>query len=280
MNKDRWAAHQLFLYFLDPTVESQYRKFILERAIVFTRVSWIIVIFLAVAFSILDKQFFGESAKFVLAARVIIILVALTALFYSKVKKYSHLMDWNGFVFVFSLGMFCNFLILMDTTKDYSIYFTGLFLIFPGIFCTAGLGFRYSLFAFILTMIGFNIMFGLVYSMPKDLFGAYNVFLNGLVLIYIYIGFLVEKIFRKNFITSEELTYSLSKVHQLSGLLPMCAKCKKIRDDRGYWNQIESYIEMHSDAAFSHGLCPECSDSLYGQKDWYIEMKKKKAQKH
>ena len=72
------------------------------------------------------------------------------------------------------------------------------------------------------------------------------------------------------------LQESLEKVKTLSGLVPICAHCKKIRDDKGYWNQIESYIQKHSEATFSHGICPECSNKLYGDKDWYIEMKKKK----
>lgn len=76
--------------------------------------------------------------------------------------------------------------------------------------------------------------------------------------------------------TVHELKQALVKVQTLSGLLPICAKCKKIRDDRGYWNSLESYIEKHSDASFSHGVCRECSDELYGDEDWYIRMKKKK----
>jgi hypothetical protein len=49
----------------------------------------------------------------------------------------------------------------------------------------------------------------------------------------------------------------------LRGLLPICASCKKIRDDKGYWNQMETYIEAHSEADFSHGVCPECMERLY-----------------
>lgn len=59
------------------------------------------------------------------------------------------------------------------------------------------------------------------------------------------------------------LEKALSEVKALSGLLPICASCKKIRDDRGYWNQIESYISHHSEAQFSHGICPECAKKLY-----------------
>ena len=76
-----------------------------------------------------------------------------------------------------------------------------------------------------------------------------------------------------------ELKNALARIKTLNGLIPICSTCKKIRDDKGYWNLIESYIESHSDAAFSHGICPECSDRLYGEKDWYIDMKKKKKQK-
>lgn len=60
-----------------------------------------------------------------------------------------------------------------------------------------------------------------------------------------------------------ELENALSQVKKLSGLLPICAGCKKIRDDKGYWNQLESYISSHSDADFSHGICPDCAQNLY-----------------
>ena len=60
-----------------------------------------------------------------------------------------------------------------------------------------------------------------------------------------------------------ELQVSLQKVRMLSGLLPICASCKKIRDDEGYWSQIESYIRDRSEAEFSHSICPECAKKLY-----------------
>ncbi len=74
----------------------------------------------------------------------------------------------------------------------------------------------------------------------------------------------------------EELQEALVDVKTLSGLFPICASCKKIRDDKGYWNRIDSYIQEHSEAKFSHGLCPQCTDDLYGDSEWYIKMKKKK----
>ncbi len=75
-------------------------------------------------------------------------------------------------------------------------------------------------------------------------------------------------------VANEKLEIAISEVKHLSGLLPICASCKKIRDDKGYWNQIESYLRKHSDAKFSHGLCPECLDRMYGDQDWYKKRKK------
>ncbi len=60
-----------------------------------------------------------------------------------------------------------------------------------------------------------------------------------------------------------ELQEALTEVKKLSGLVPICASCKKIRNDEGYWQQLEKYIQEHSEARFSHGICPECARKLY-----------------
>lgn len=68
-----------------------------------------------------------------------------------------------------------------------------------------------------------------------------------------------------------ELQEALKEVKQLSGLLPICSYCKKVRDDKGYWNQIETYIQDHSDAKFSHGICQRCAEKHYPDYDVYEE---------
>jgi len=70
-----------------------------------------------------------------------------------------------------------------------------------------------------------------------------------------------------------ELENALAEIKTLKGIVPICSNCKKIRDDKGYWNLLESFIEKHSEASFSHGVCPECSDELYGNEKWYKEMR-------
>lgn len=76
----------------------------------------------------------------------------------------------------------------------------------------------------------------------------------------------------------ETLRQALSEVKTLKGFFPICSSCKKIRDDKGYWNQIESYIQERSEAEFSHGICPDCEEKLYGNEEWYIETKKEKRE--
>ena len=61
----------------------------------------------------------------------------------------------------------------------------------------------------------------------------------------------------------QELNDTLSKVRTLSGLLPICASCKKIRDDKGYWQKLETFVHEHSNAEFSHSICPDCMEKLY-----------------
>ncbi len=61
-----------------------------------------------------------------------------------------------------------------------------------------------------------------------------------------------------------QIEHSTKEIKTLRGFLPICAGCKKIRDDQGYWTQIETYISQHTDTEFSHGLCPECALRLYG----------------
>lgn len=62
---------------------------------------------------------------------------------------------------------------------------------------------------------------------------------------------------------SSALRQAMARIKTLSGLLPICAACKNIRDDKGFWHQVEEYVRAHSDAEFTHGLCPKCAQKLY-----------------
>jgi hypothetical protein len=71
-----------------------------------------------------------------------------------------------------------------------------------------------------------------------------------------------------------QLQKALAQVKTLTGLLPICSSCKRVRDDQGYWHQVESYVRDHSHAEFSHSICPDCAAKLYP--DFYQPEQKSK----
>lgn len=84
----------------------------------------------------------------------------------------------------------------------------------------------------------------------------------------------IDRLSREKDNKIDELKIALSEIKTLRGIIPICSSCKKIRDDKEHWNQIEMYIKEHSDAEFSHGICPECAEKLYPEYNPY----KKKPQ--
>jgi hypothetical protein len=75
----------------------------------------------------------------------------------------------------------------------------------------------------------------------------------------------------------QELQDALGQVRELSGLLPICASCKSIRDDKGYWTRLEAYLSAHSKAEFSHGICPDCARKLYPEYCAHLERQPPKS---
>ena len=66
---------------------------------------------------------------------------------------------------------------------------------------------------------------------------------------------------------TDEIADSVLRVKKLSGLLPICAWCRKLRDDKGYWKSVEEYISEHTKAEFTHGMCPECYNKYFAEED-------------
>lgn len=64
-------------------------------------------------------------------------------------------------------------------------------------------------------------------------------------------------------IRNRELEKSLSEIKTLRGIIPICSSCKKIRNDKGYWENVDVYLRDHTEAEMSHGMCPDCMDKLY-----------------
>lgn len=269
MSPNKYSMKTIWLQFHDKTTELLYKDHILERTLWFCRITWGLVVFLGGSFGLLDRQVFGENAIMILMVRLSLISLAaliFAATFSPQFKRFMHL---SSFFFIISIGPFCTFLTVLSDPLNFSPYFMGLLLAFTGVLSTAGLGFKYSVYAMLMNVVIFELFIGFFSTVNALLFIMYNFFLISTLVIFAYIGYFIEVISRKNYIVSAQLKDSLSQVKKLGGLLPICASCKKIRDDKGYWKQIETYIRDHSEADFSHSICPECARTLYPDLEIY-----------
>ena len=82
-------------------------------------------------------------------------------------------------------------------------------------------------------------------------------------LIFVVYRARVWQLLQKEKILKQRVEESLANIKVLGGLIPICSNCKKIRDDKGYWNLLEAYLLQHSEAKFTHGICPDCASKLY-----------------
>jgi len=106
--------------------------------------------------------------------------------------------------------------------------------------------------------------------------GLFN-FFAFVVLISVILGIFrirVRQILKREEDLKRRIDEALVNIKMLHGLIPICANCKKIRDDKGFWNDVAQYISEHSEAVMTHGLCPECSEKLYGEELRRIRAKK------
>jgi len=101
-----------------------------------------------------------------------------------------------------------------------------------------------------------------IYAFPKMSWAMEspltNTIFDATLLVIILSPILYYFLFRPLIRLVNDLESAITKIETLSGLIPICSYCKKIRDDKGYWNKIETYISSHSKAEFTHGICPEC----------------------
>ena len=124
----------------------------------------------------------------------------------------------------------------------------------------------------------FVLFSGVAYLSPETQVRFLATFLMCTILAYT-IESLRERFDNESRALIERLEKVLSEVKTLEGLLPICANCKKIRDDKGYWNQIEGYLQDHADARFTHSVCPECVETLYPEfVEKYMKASKERRQ--
>lgn len=161
----------------------------------------------------------------------------------------------------YAVAVVC-FLVFTPSLK----YSAGVFLLLPtlvsGIQYGVAGGTVSALLAFPISVLLFTLQGGWEFHMTRHVFLP----VAFITVIGVTVGY-ISRLNRNLSDSNNELNKALSNVKTLSGLLPICASCKKIRDDQGYWSRVEEYIGKHSQAEFTHSICPDCIDKFYSDKN-------------
>jgi hypothetical protein len=233
-----------------------------DRRMYFFIVSYVIIIIISIA--LLTGDLYQKNYKdFVFAS---IFLLLLTALFFILLKTKHRQVIFNIIIALISIELLLQ--IYIGTGEAYSPYWC---LVLP-LFYASFLGLKkgiigLSIYTLLLQFLLFNLVPGQYY-----IYESYNSI--RFLLLYILVGglsFALEYTRAKAFEYLEEKNKELEEanheIQTLRKILPICSYCKKIRDDDGYWNQVEQYFSQHEDLIFSHGICPTCAKEHHPELD-------------
>ena len=232
-----------------------------------------------------DYRIFGISAEFYLLLLLRFWQISLSIFIFYVINKSNSYKLYTRLIFVFWLSNFIAICVINLTRP-------------PDFFIRLVVDIMALLLSY--TMIPNRLISQII---PAFFYSAFNIWYSltcmemrsGLAFNTIVVAYVVTNIFgaaicwqsslgrRKRFLTmlelqqtNRELGKALSEIKTLKGIIPICANCKKIRDDQGYWNQLEQYMAAHFDAEFSHGLCPQCAEELYPEITERLKKKKRR----
>ncbi len=268
------AINRLTARFESEATEHQYRQEYLasDKKKIYTVLILIAVFCLAFIFSDLRVQEAQKWLNQLLLGRIAAASLVPVCWLICHRSRNENLIDFTVLVTVILFNLFISIVNCTRPVDYYTYLFVDLLVIFVS-FLYVPNRFLYQVLPVTLFMVTEIIVFFNFRTMPD----AVSLFAMGVsFLVAVVIGLLAAHSRhisnRKMFLSwraekdlREKYEEALGKIKTLSGLLPICASCKKIRDDKGYWNHIEQYIREHSEAEFTHGLCPDCIKKLYPQ---------------
>ncbi len=256
-------------YRFDPCTEAEYLAIKFQESRTFVIMVGFATSLLAVALWVWDWVIDPAHAMDALGLRIIMgaILLLYPVGILAGIKR--HLLPWFFYAVVLTTqAVFLYHLSFLTTGLIYGIagfmywFILPVFLAFP--YSTTS-----SILGFVAIAVNPNILVWAGMSTSFEL-AKYNIIIWPTCIIVIFAAFMLDILFRSIFVQMNErkkliieIQDSIATVKILRGLLPICCSCKKVRDDKGYWSQIENYITEHSEAEFSHGLCPDCLEKLY-----------------
>ena len=216
-------------------------------------------------------------ANIIFYSRIAVLLLSISVfLFFSirKINSHTEIRKYHRMIVRITYVLLILFITFMAVGDE---LISGSIIVFFGaIFTLSIVALLFNIFSFFLYFTNLALLFitinlvdlepGIVMNQRINLIAF--TFLSWIISRYLFYSKIREYIsLKEREKLINELTNAVKDVKLLSGLLPICSNCKMIRDDKGYWNQLESYIKDHSDAAFSHSICPDCHEKLYSKSD-------------
>ncbi|MEN6319297.1 MAG: hypothetical protein ABFD82_11150 [Syntrophaceae bacterium] len=256
-------------YRFDPNTEAKYLEMKFQESRTFVIMVGFATSLLAVSLWVWDWVIDPAHAREVLGLRLImgVILLLYPLGILAGIKR--RFLPWFFYAVVLTTqAVFLYHLSWLTTGLVYGIAGFMYWFILP-VFLAFPYSIASSILGFVAIAVNPNILVWAGIATNFEL-AKYNIIIWPTCIIVIFAAFMLDLLFRSIFVQMNErkklimeLQDSIAAIKTLRGLLPICASCKKVRDDKGYWSQIESYITEHSEAEFSHGLCPDCMEKLY-----------------
>jgi hypothetical protein len=260
----------LTLRFRDQKIECDFQQVYARHSPPHFRRSILFAAAMYGAFGLLDFSIMPETKAFAWMVRYAIVCpAALIAVLLSFRPFFAPYCDaaWSILALLAGFGVIA--IIVRAGPPENHFYYAGLMLVCAFVYTYARLRFIIASATAWTIVLGYEIAGAWIHNASGGSFisnTSFLVALNGIGMTAAYSMERYQRVdyFQRRLILrqTKELRQALADVNVLSGLLPTCAWCKKIRDDQGYWNQIEDYVSRHSAAVFSHGICPDCAAAM------------------
>lgn len=264
------AIHRLSLRFSRSDLEEQFLGDYARRFLLQVRTSLLLAAALYAVFGALDPYIIPEATSFSYLVRYAVVcpMISLAFLLTWSPRFHRHSQaTLAGIGFLAGVGIIA--MIAHAAAPGKSLYYAGLMLVCMYIYTFFRLRFVVATIAAWTVVLIYEIAVFWSGDVPTPVIVNNFFFLAAVNVIGMFACYSMEHSVRvdylqKRFIRQQAaaLRRALGDIKTLRGFLPICAWCKKVRDDRGYWNQIERYVAEHSEATFTHGICPECAEQI------------------
>jgi len=272
--------------FKSKEMESHFRTAMLSQDKAQGRAICYLALFLFISINFMEYFYLGENPLLytAIAGRCIIITLILFAIWMSYRKISTRFFDLIATLMGLVILGFILLGFAIRPYNDYIFFFANMWyvIVIFAVYTVVPFSFHIQTLLALFFTVGFFVICLLTKAsyltqLEWGMFFFIYLFIN----VYgMFMSIRMNRSRRGQFILFEEerkakigLEEAIAEVKVLQGIIPICSSCKKIRDDEGFWKQVEEYIESHSEAKFSHGMCQACMDDTYGDEEWYKRMK-------